>query len=728
MDLIYTNKNKEDMGIIQDFSLDMAYGSDENNFELQKFFSNDELENGSFIYVDNTEYGGIIDAVKDDTSSENITYTGRTITGILNSKIIIPDTATGYLAVEGYANEIIKELVDRCKLSNIVLINETIEDDIYIPYYEFSYDYLYDGFRKMLSSFSAKLKFKFSGSKILLWAENIVDYSTDEEFDDSQISFTAAKIYNSVNHLICVGSDDLLNNYCIHLFIDADGILQPYAITNAPMQDSDYILDESGKIFENDEEYCRLLKVDSISSVENYILLIEVPSDWTDNYYAYYTQEISDTGEISYKEIEKSTQTNYFALQDKPNEWESTWQNYFVMNSEGEFISASDNDWSVYTVLTSKPTNWDLTYSQYYLQKINYTEVAASDVDKDRTDYYYNDGNDYIPLGAYSHDNPYWDSQLYVKKISYEQASSQSKETYAQIDKKPSTWSKDYTKYYFRKTTNPITYATYSQATSTEYSRVKNKPKTWGRDYSLYYMLITDGVTTDYQQCSSVTYNGYALQKNKPNDWGTNFFSYYVLKNGKYTKIEDIPRYYNPWLAGAIVPKWQKNKFYSPVQKSKAPAWDKTQKYFKKIQKTVAPAFQKNNTFVKISIVQPPEFTSGKFYSREVKTVVDFKENEFYEERENIVPIVFSSGMYYNKVIDHYKNLVEQGIEKLNEIYSDDELNISISATQEYDIGDIVEGVDNKLEITARQPIVKKIVVLDKYGAKVEYNVGEENL
>ena len=728
MDLIYTNKNKEDMGIIQDFSLDMAYGTGENNFELQKFFSNDELENGSFIYVDNTEYGGIIDAVKDDTSSDNITYTGRTITGILNSKTIIPDTATGYLAVEGYANDIIKELVDRCDLSNIVLINETIEDDIYIPYYEFSYDYLYDGLRKMLSSFSAKLKFKFSGSKILLWAENIVDYSTDEEFDDSQISFTAAKIYNSVNHLICVGSDDLLNNYCIHLFIDTDGILQPYAITNTPMQDSDYILDETNKIFENDEEYCRLLKVDSISSVENYILLSEIPSDWADNYYACYTQEISDTGEISYKEIEKSTQNNYFALQSKPNEWELTWQNYFVMNSDGEFISASDKDWSVYTVLTSKPTNWDLIYSQYYVQKISYTEVAASDVDKDRTDYYYSDGTDYIPLGAYSHDNPYWDSQLYVKKISYEQASSQSKETYAQIDKKPSTWSKDYNKYYYRQTTNPITYATYSQATSTEYSRVKNKPKTWGRDYSLYYMLVTDGVTTDYQQCSSVTYNGYSLQKNKPNDWGTNFFSYYVLKNGKYTKIEDIPRYYNPWFAGAIVPKWQKNKFYSSVQKSKAPAWDKTQKYFKKIQKTVAPAFQKNNTFVKISIVQPPEFTSGKFYSREVKTVVDFKENEFYEERENIVPIVFSSGMYYNKVIDHYKNLVEQGIEKLNEIYSDDELNISISATQEYDIGDIVEGVDNKLEITARQPIVKKIVVLDKYGAKVEYNVGEENL
>lgn len=728
MDLIYTNKNKEDMGVIQDFSLDMAYGSDENNFELQKFFSEEELENGSFIYVDNTEYGGIIDAVKDDTSSDNITYTGRTISGILNSKIIIPDTTTGYFAVEGYANDIIKELIERCDLTNLVSINEIVENNIYISYYEFGYDYLYDGLRKMLSSFSAKLKFKFSGAKILLWAENIVDYSTDEEFDNSQISFTAAKIYNSVNHLICVGSDDLLNNYCIHLFIDADGILQPYAVTDTPMQDSDYILDESNKIFKNDEEYCKLLLIDSISAIENYILLTEMPLNWEDNYYDYFTQEISETGEISYKEIEKVTQTNYFPLRSKPNDWESTWQTYFVINENGEFISASDNDWSVYTVLSTKPTNWDLIYNQYYVKNISYTEVDSNDVDKDRTDYYYNDGNEYKPLGAYSHDNPYWDSQLYVRKISYEQASSQTKETYAQIDKKPSTWSKDYNKYYYRKTTNPITYATYSQATSTEYSRVKNKPKTWGKDYSLYYMLVTDGVTTEYQQCSAVSYNSYSLQKNKPNDWGNNFFNYYVLKNGKYTKIEDIPRYYNPWVAGAIVPKWQKNKFYSPVQKNKAPAWDKTQKYFKKIQKTVAPTFQKNNTFVKVSILQPPEFTAGKFYSREIKTVVDFKENEFYEEKENIVPIVFSSDMYYNKVVDHYRNIVEQGIEKLNEIYSDDELNISISATQEYDIGDIVEGVDNRLGITARQPIIKKIVVLNKYGAEVEYNVGEENL
>ena len=34
MDLIYADKNKIDVGVMKDFSLDLAYGSGENDFEL----------------------------------------------------------------------------------------------------------------------------------------------------------------------------------------------------------------------------------------------------------------------------------------------------------------------------------------------------------------------------------------------------------------------------------------------------------------------------------------------------------------------------------------------------------------------------------------------------------------------------------------------------------------------------------------------------------------------
>ncbi len=32
MDLIFTNKNREDIGVLQDYDLDLAFGADENNF------------------------------------------------------------------------------------------------------------------------------------------------------------------------------------------------------------------------------------------------------------------------------------------------------------------------------------------------------------------------------------------------------------------------------------------------------------------------------------------------------------------------------------------------------------------------------------------------------------------------------------------------------------------------------------------------------------------------
>ena len=34
MDLIYTDSQNKDIGIVKDYTMDLAYGSDENNFEL----------------------------------------------------------------------------------------------------------------------------------------------------------------------------------------------------------------------------------------------------------------------------------------------------------------------------------------------------------------------------------------------------------------------------------------------------------------------------------------------------------------------------------------------------------------------------------------------------------------------------------------------------------------------------------------------------------------------
>ena len=86
MDLIYTDENRVDIGVLHEYSMDIAYGVSENNFELEVMITNPAvLKQDSFVYFDNTEYGGIIDAIEVDTENKNIVYSAqKTILRICN--------------------------------------------------------------------------------------------------------------------------------------------------------------------------------------------------------------------------------------------------------------------------------------------------------------------------------------------------------------------------------------------------------------------------------------------------------------------------------------------------------------------------------------------------------------------------------------------------------------------------------------------------------------------
>ena len=90
MDLIYTNAAKEDVGVMKDYTFDLAFGADENDFQCQIVRGNHCCEAGFYLYNEGTEYGGIIDSVAVDTDADTVTYHGRTWHGILESKVIEP--------------------------------------------------------------------------------------------------------------------------------------------------------------------------------------------------------------------------------------------------------------------------------------------------------------------------------------------------------------------------------------------------------------------------------------------------------------------------------------------------------------------------------------------------------------------------------------------------------------------------------------------------------------
>lgn len=223
MDLIYMNHNKEDVGVLKDYTLDLAFGADENNFECTIPIVNHCCEPSFFLYAEGTEYGGIIDGIKANTEAEEIVYMGRTWHGILESKVLEPDAGEGYLVLSGEANAVLSSLVTRMGLSDLFRVSED-DSEITIKGYKMNrYIAGYKGIRKMLKAFGAKLHISFSEGMVELSAVPLVDYSQDEQFDTDQIDFLIEKHSHQVNHVICLGGGVLAEREVLHVYADESG-------------------------------------------------------------------------------------------------------------------------------------------------------------------------------------------------------------------------------------------------------------------------------------------------------------------------------------------------------------------------------------------------------------------------------------------------------------------------------------------------------------------------
>lgn len=244
MDLIYMNSSMEDVGVLKDYTFDLAFGSGENDFEVKISRSKHCCEGGFFLYIEGTEYGGIIDDIEADTDADEVIYHGRTWHGFLDSKCIVPlqsgeastadvtiktaDTSGAsyvgkYLIVSGDANKILAFLIDRLGLGSLFSAEV---DDSGITIKNFKFDRFcmgYQGITKMLKAFKAKLKVNFNNGKVVLSVEPIVDYSQDEQFDSDLVTMKIKQYFMPVNHMICLGKGELNEREVIHLYADARG-------------------------------------------------------------------------------------------------------------------------------------------------------------------------------------------------------------------------------------------------------------------------------------------------------------------------------------------------------------------------------------------------------------------------------------------------------------------------------------------------------------------------
>lgn len=222
MDLIYTNAKGVDQGVLSSHFFDLSYGAEENDFELILGTNEAMLEYGAFIYMEGTEYGGMVDGLKANTNSDAITYTGRTWHGILNSKIIQPNAGADYYTGAGDANNILSKLIDRLGLSDLFVVSKELSG-VSIYFYQFNrFCKGYDGITAMLAANNAKLKIVWKDRKIHLSAEPMTDY-TKSPVDGDIAALTVEHHEKKVNHLICLGKGELAAREVIHLYADQFG-------------------------------------------------------------------------------------------------------------------------------------------------------------------------------------------------------------------------------------------------------------------------------------------------------------------------------------------------------------------------------------------------------------------------------------------------------------------------------------------------------------------------
>lgn len=222
MDLIYTDKNRTDIGVLFDYSFDLAYGTDENNFELTLPITNNVCQEDYFIYIEGTEYGGIIDSVEVNTSNKTVKYKGRTFHGILDKKILQPNANQDYLILSGDLNAIIRTIITRVNLGSIFHVSTATTKTI--SSYQFKrYTSAYKGIKALLSDNDYKLHISYEDGYAVLSAIPITVYNDDMGLDSDRMNFQIQKTYNPINHLICLGQGSLKDRQVVHLYLDRNG-------------------------------------------------------------------------------------------------------------------------------------------------------------------------------------------------------------------------------------------------------------------------------------------------------------------------------------------------------------------------------------------------------------------------------------------------------------------------------------------------------------------------
>ena len=264
LDLIYTDEDFIELGVLQDYAYELTYGDAENSFDIIFGVTSAPRLDGCLIYADGTDYGGMVKSKSSSTKDRTVTYHGASWHGVLDAHQICPPDGKSHLVCKGDAHDALRSIVESIGLGNLFFVADG-QSGIDVDH-QFRFVSAYKGIRRMLAKAKAKLVIQCECGRLMLSA---VPAAIHDSANESNAEFDLTECSANVNHLICLGRGELEERLRIDLSLDPDGnvgqtqyyygiheVAEKYENTNA-----DY-----DKLLESGTE--RLLELQETSSID----------------------------------------------------------------------------------------------------------------------------------------------------------------------------------------------------------------------------------------------------------------------------------------------------------------------------------------------------------------------------------------------------------------------------------------------------------------------------
>ena len=233
MEIIIADSDRMEIGVLtKSKQVDIDIG-ETNDFQISISRADSKELNlgfGKYIFVPESEFGGIIEELQSTTSSTYIYWSGYTWRGFLDQIIIEPPENEAYLTLNGEANAVIRQLLQPYDLGKMFDISQELSGinirNYKVPRYWSALSVIVD----MLAKYNAKINILAKQGdcneafSVLLSAAPIVDYSEELEYSDNDqnVSMTIRDYRRGINHLICLGQGELTEREVLHLYLQFD--------------------------------------------------------------------------------------------------------------------------------------------------------------------------------------------------------------------------------------------------------------------------------------------------------------------------------------------------------------------------------------------------------------------------------------------------------------------------------------------------------------------------